>query len=371
MNKRLRYLVYSFILSALATQVSVADIVTIQFEGSVSNINADLNYPNANVGFSVGDVVTGTYSFDTSVPNNYPGVDFSEYRVDGPLPQNIGYTNLSIGSNTLTQGSSSYDATVFVDDEGPSRDGLSLYADVVGLGQCCEVGSLSNGLILEHIFIEFYDGVNNPISSENLKMALSKVPSFDKKTMWINARDDNGMWVNVEVDISVASTNGTIPTPASNLVGFDSLITSVDDPTGQLTPELRSGSEFSGYFTFDPTLENMKPPHMPSGMYHSPGNELNHMSLTLDGQNFKTDHNSDFNVFIENKELTETGADIYEIDIGTGAIQLENGSRVDRINLKFINLTRQKLTSVELLSSTPVDLTTWYRAYFGNIWPTS
>lgn len=365
MQKLLAYLVYVFAVSAMSTQVSVAEIVTIHFEGTVRNINTDLNYPNSDVGFSAGEVVSGTYSFDTNAPNNYTGTDFSEYRIDGPLPQNIGYTSFNIGSQTLTQGFSSYDATVFVDDEGPAWDGLSQSADIVGLGQCCDVGTLSNGLILEHVFLEFYDGVNNPISSEDLNVALSKTSSFDKKRMWMNARNDLGMWVSVEVDIFTTWVTGTeVSEPAaSNLVAFDSLITFVDDPSGQLSPELRSGKVFDGYFTFDPSLPNLNPPDVPDAVYSSAGNEKNHMSLNLDGQNFRTDHLSGFEVRIENREPADTGADTYEVEIPTSAIQLANGSRVDRISLRFINLTRKNLTNTELLASTPTDLTTWYRAY--------
>lgn len=357
MLKRITYFMYGITLCLIFIQNSVAEIVTIQFSGNIES-----TYGNND--FNIGDQVNGSYTFDTNTQNTSPSPDFGEYRINGPLPPNIGYQNLTIGNNTFTPDPNSMEAIMFIANDHPAWDGLSPTFDHIGIAQCCTSGTLSNGLTVSDIFIDLYDGINNPLSSIDLSSALNNLSSFDKKTMHINGMDNFGGWYNLQVNIaSLTLDGGTTNVAPSNLVAFDSLITSIDDPSRQLNTTLRQGETFSGYFTFDAALSNMNPPHMPMAIYNSIGNEKNHMELNLAGMNYKTDHLSDFNILIENREPDQSGPDIYEVDIPTSAIQLENGSKVDQINLKFINLTRQKLTSTELLSSTPTDLTTWYRAY--------
>lgn len=357
MIKRTTHFICGITLCLLFIQNTVAEIVTIQFSGSIETTSD-------NSKFNLGEPVSGSYSFDTNTPNTSPSPEFGEYRINGPLPSNIGYTNLNIGSQTFTPDPNTMEAIMFVANDVPAWDGLSETFDNIGIGQCCSAGSLSSGLVVNDIFIELYDGVKNPLSSTDLNSALSNLASFDKKTMYINGSDNFGNWYNVMVNLNSISVDGGSVTEApSNLVAFESLITEINDPYGQLSPMLRPGEVFNGYFTFDVALPNSNPPESNAAMYNSMGNENNHMELNLAGMSYKTDHMSDFNIRIENREPEQSGSDIYEIDIPTSAIQLGNGSKVDQINLKFVNLTRQKLTSTELLSSTPTDLTTWYRAY--------
>lgn len=356
MHKLIAYIVYGFVFSVMTIQVSVAEIVTIQFKGNVDFVNGVSS-------INSGDQVSGTYSFDTNTQNTSPISEFAEYRVNGPLPYNIGYQSLSIGNVSLTPNQDAWETAVFVADDVPSWDGLSQYMDNVAIIQCCPAGTLSNGLTVDGMSMDFSDSVNNPISSHDLKGALSNLASFSQKTMSLHGMDSSGYWYDIQIKITSVSLDGGNVAAPSNLVAFDSLITSINDPSGQLSPELRPGVVFDGYFTFDPSLPNMNPPGSQFAMYNSIGNEKNHMTLNLAGQNYKTDHLSDFNIQIENREPSESGPDIYEVDIPTSAIQLANGSRVNQINLRFINLTRQKLTSTELLASTPSDLTTWFRAY--------
>lgn len=357
MIKRTTHYLIGIIFSMLFIQNSFAELVTIQFSGNVESTYGS----NA---FNPGDPVSGSYTFDTNTQNISPNPEFGEYRIDGPLPANIGYQNLNISGQTFTPDSNAYETTVFIANDYPAWDGLSESFDHVGIGQCCTTGKLSNGLAVSDIFIDLYDGINNPLNSIDLNSALSNMAAFDKKTMHINGMDDLGSWFNIQVNLSSVSIEGgeTVHAP-SNLIAFESLITTVNDPYGQLSPMLRPGEVFSGYFTFDVNLPNLNPPGSYAAIYNSIGDELNHMKLNLAGGNYKTDHLSDFNIRIENREPEQSGPDIYEVDIPTSAIQLSNGSKINHINLKFINLTRKKLSSTDLLISTPTDLITWYRAY--------
>ena len=333
-----------------------AKTVTITFKGTVDSVNGTSVY-------SPGQVVEGTYSFDDSIPNSSPVPDHGEYRVMGPLPPETGFTSLKIGIDTFTPNVNTEEATVFVGNDIPDWNGVYPTIDDVGLTVCCQAGSLSNGLNVDHMYVAFNDGPNNPLSSNDLAPALSALSSFDTKTMGIFGSDNFGGWYDIQVKIDTVSVSGASagPTGPGNLVAFDSVITDFSGSPGPLFEFLQQGESISGNFTFDPTLQDrLSNPDI--GLYETTGDSKNHVKLNIAGETFTSDNGYHFKIEIRDYPPEVAGPDTYILRINriASVAPLANGLTINEVEIEFVNFPAQNLSNTDLLSSTPSDLSVWY-----------
>lgn len=351
----MKRITWTFLLSLftlLSFQSVSAQIVTINFSGTVDVVYGTSVY-------SPGTPVAGTISFDDSTPNTSPYPEHAEYRVNGPLPAQTGLTSLTIGSSTYTQNLNTGDAMFIVVNDVQDWSGAYPTIDVVDFTTCCQTGTLSNGLSIEMMHLSLNDGPNNPLSSNNLTSAFSSSSNFDSKTMGVFGSNGAGGYYDLQIKINSVSIGGaaSAPTGPQNLVAFDSVVTRISDTTGQITSLIREGESITGNFTFDPNLIAMNPPNPEFAFYKAPGDDNNNISINFAGQTIVTNLNSNFKIEIRNYEPDIAGADRFFVSATIfEPIPLMNGSVIQDLRIEFINPPAQNLSSTDLLSSTPSDL---------------
>lgn len=353
--KRITWIFLYSLFSLFAYQTVNAKNITVHFNGTVNTVNGSGNY-------SPGDVVEGTFVFDDSTPNTSPYPEHAEYRMLSPLSAQRGFTSLKVGNETFSPNLDGSDATVFIAND--ISNGPSGSIDDVSFDLCCQAGAFSNGDHVNNMHIIFNDSMNNPLSSNDLSAALANLSAFAIKDMGINVSNGGGYYNlqinidNVSVEGGTSATNGP-----KNLVAFDSVVTRIDDSSGQVTSLVREGDSITGNFTFDPNLIAMNPSNPEFSFYQAPGDDKNNISINFAGQTIVSNLNSDFKIEIENHEPDTTAADRFNVNaIMFNPIQLENGSVIEDLRIEFINPPAQNLSSTDLLSSTPSDLSKWYVA---------
>lgn len=257
----------------------------------------------------------------------------------------------------------SSDATVFIANGLDFGDGKKI--DDVNFDQCCQAGSFSNGDNVDNMHIIFNDDINNPISSNDLSAAFSNLSAFNIKDMGINGSTLNGDYYHLQINIQSVTVDGAsgATNGPKNLVAFDSVVTRIDDPSGQMMSTVHEGESITGNFTFDPNLMPMNPPNPEFAFYQAPGDDKNNISINFAGQTIVTNLDSDFKVEVHNREAGSSGADRYVVSAAIfNPIPLMNGGMVEDLRVEFINPPAQNLSSTDLLSSTPSNLTQWYVA---------
>lgn len=354
--KRITWIFLFSLFSLFSFQTAFAKTITVHFNGNVS-------YVNGTSGYSAGDAVEGTFVLDDSTPNSSPYPEHAEYRMLSPLSAQKGFTSLKVGNETFFPDPIGSDATVFVaNDIYPGPNGL---IDDVSFDLCCQAGTFTNGDTVNNMHIIFNDDSNNPLSSNDLSAAMANLSNFKNIDMGINGSSFTAGYYDIQIKINTISVDGasSAANGPKNLVAFDSVVTRIDDPSGQTASLVREGDSITGNFTFDPNLVAMNPPNPEFAYYQAPGDDKNNISINFAGQTIVTNLNSDFKIEIHNYEPEIAGADRFFVSATLfNPIPLMNGSVIEDLRVEFINPPAQNLTSTDLLSSTPSDLSKWYVA---------
>jgi len=339
-----------------SSQSAFAKDITVQFNGTVTMVNGTSDY-------SPGQAVEGTFVVDDGTPNSSPYPDHAEYRIEPPLNAQKGFTSLKVGSEVFYPNLDGNNATVFVANDIEYGPGSTI--DDVSFDTCCQAGAFSNGDHVSNMHIIFNDGSNNPLSSNDLSEAMANLSTFENMDMGINGSSYTAGYYDIQIKIESISSNASSSAGngPKNLVAFDSLVTRIDDTTGQASSLVREGDSITGNFIFNPALIAMNPPNPEFSFYQAPGDEQNNISINFSGETISTNLNSDFKVEIRNYEPEIAGADQYIVSASLfNPIPLMNGSVIEDLRIEFINPPAQNLSSTDLLSSTPSDLSKWYVA---------
>lgn len=354
--KRITSALLFSLFTLFTSQVVLAKTITVQFNGTVATVYGTSVY-------SPGAPVEGTFTFDDSTPNNSPYPSHAEYRMSSPLNAQLGFTSLKVGGEIFHPNLDGSDATVFIAND--IENGPNSTNDDVSFDQCCQTGSFSNGDHVDNMHIIFNDDSNNPLSSNDLTAAFSNLSVFNIKDMGINGSSSTAGYFNIQIKIQSVTVNGasSATNGPKNLVAFDSVVTRLDDPSGQIMSMIHEGESISGNFTFDPNLIAMNPPNPEFSFYQAPGDDKNNISINFAGQNIITHLDSDFKVEVHNSEAETSGADRYIVSAAIfNPIPLMNGALIQDLRIEFVNPPAQNLSSTDLLSSTPSALSQWYVA---------
>ena len=72
---------------AFSSSIASAEIITINFRGTVSTVSGSTSIAN------IGNIVEGSYSYDDAVPNTSTDPsNYAEYKLPSPVPDNLGFT---------------------------------------------------------------------------------------------------------------------------------------------------------------------------------------------------------------------------------------------------------------------------------------
>ena len=355
--KRITWIFLFSFFTLFSSQSTFAKDITVQFNGTVTTVNGSSNY-------TAGQAVEGTFIIDDGTPNTSPYPGHAEYRIGEPLHAQHGFTSLKVGDEVFYPNLFDNSSTVFVTND--IENGPNSTTDDVSFDMCCQAGAFSNGDHVSNMHILFHDGLNNPLSSNDLTDAIANLSAFEIKDMGING-SYGGVYYDIQIKIESISSDA-LPSAAvgpKNLVAFDSVVTQIDDSTGQVSSLIREGESITGNFTFDPDLVAMNPSNPEFAFYQAPGDEKNNISINFAGQTIVSNLNSDFKIEIENHEpnVTLTTPDRFNVSATMlNPIPLMNGSVIENLRIEFVNPPAQNLSNTELLSSTPSDLSKWYVA---------
>lgn len=144
--------------------LQAGEVVTVNFTGVVGPfVRDDLNiFP----GVSVGDPVSGTYSYDTNAPDVNPDPQLGSYPGAGTLTVEIGsFTFQSVTGQSLTQNDQPFDRFVVLDNNfTPSFPGTTSGRD---------------------LRVEFFDNEGGALSSDALPTGVPDLSEFEQHTGFV------------------------------------------------------------------------------------------------------------------------------------------------------------------------------------------
>ena len=181
----------TIMLAGLSYAANAAPIVDVNFQGTVENVSDPLNGT-----FSVGDALTGSFSYDVATPNNgfFPGI--GDYF--GALTS----LTFTIGSYVGGLGSSGSITT----RDFPGNDAIfPQTAQPAG----ADIGALQPSLF----FLELLDSSGTAVSSDTLPLTLS-LSDFDSGTWTLRFEPSQGLAIQVSGSLDLGATTA-VPLPAA------------------------------------------------------------------------------------------------------------------------------------------------------------
>ena len=193
----------TIMLAGLSYAANAAPIVDVNFQGTVENVSDPLNGT-----FSVGDALTGSFSYDAATPNIgfFPGI--GDYF--GALTS----LTFTIGSYVGGLGPSSLITT----RDFPGNDAI--------FPQTAQPAGPSIGALQPSLFfLELEDSTGTAVSSETLPLTLS-LGDFDSGTWTLMFEPSQSLAIQVSGTLDLGATTA-VPLPAAlplllvGLVGLD------------------------------------------------------------------------------------------------------------------------------------------------------
>lgn len=345
----------SSVLLLIAFNSAYARPVTIEFTATVDWVD---DYGNALNGEVIaGQTITGSYSFDTSLPDSDSYPDSAIYTYPAPIPSGIGF-NLNVGNLTFAQSSStSSDFNIHVyNTEGGG--------DSFGAVTCCgNAGKLSNGTIVNDIYLDLYSAGIDVISTTSLDDAVSVVDKFLYRMFGIYGTDNNGNWYSINAQITSIAEQGTVsscdtPKKSDGKFGFKARVDNVY--TNSTKPALfKFGDILSGNYNFDPNLVDLDPSSERAFYESNPNNTLGNIEINIAGSTVSSDPNANFiNIMMTNFESGQ-GYDQFDIMSSNSSIQLPDGSVINDIGIGLFDQTGSAINSTSLSEGIPTSISGW------------
>lgn len=264
------------LLTAAFTMVTAsAETVTVEVSGTVDYVD---DYNNT-LGGAIwhGQSVSGTYTYDTSVPDQDGSPEYGHYLQD-PAVLSI---QVDVGGTTFesnVQPTSTAFATVDVAN--------TAWHDGFFVGSSGNHKSLSNGASVDHIDFHFSDPTATALTSDAIISTAPPLQNFEEASIHIGGQSSSGAWYNVGITITaVSSASEVVPDGTFDL---NAEIVNVYDPAGALGQAIQVGSTIDGTYRINPDLPDSDP-HQEWGVYEHPLGGDYGFSLEVDGLQFTSD----------------------------------------------------------------------------------
>ncbi len=200
MNKKAEILLVLFVVLSLWSRILRAEIVTIQLTAEITGINDYADLLEGNI--SVGDIITGSYSYDSDTPDTNPSDTVGDYRhYDQPYG-----INLSIGSLVFQTDPDNVNFLVEVANN-------HIYSSWDGyLAKSYNNLALSNGVHIGMIYWELQDSSGMALSDISLPTTPPALEDWDYGLgllITFGPRDSSGIQARV---------TSAVPEPATVLL---------------------------------------------------------------------------------------------------------------------------------------------------------
>ena len=352
LNRLLSILTALFFLTVCTTVQ--ARPVTIEFTATIDYVD---DYDNVFNGSLIsGQTITGKYSFDTNLVDNDTFPESAYYTYQPPVPTGVGF-ELNVGGSTFTQSQNTYSfLNMHVYNATNGGDSFSV-------SHCCggEVGTLSNGAIVNDIYMDFYSAGTDAINTTLLDDVVGAISNFQYKQISINGSSPYGGWYYIGAKItSVKEINSTAscsePVIIDGTLGFKARVIDIyeDNPT-QASP-YKVGETITGAYNFDPNLADSDPSPEFGSYQHVPGDPQGSLSLEVSGSVVSSDPLSTWiNIFI-NDSVETIGSDHFHIMSRSSNIQLPDGSVIYDVGLDLYDPNGSALSSASMPDGIPASM---------------
>ena len=185
---------------ALSVPPAKAAIVTIEIEAEIDSVSDPYNFFDSNI--KVGDIIKGTYSYDTSTPDSSSSVTVGRYEYSPPNTHGI---SLSIGSFGFETDMSSVDFRIDIFNDSISGS----LTDAYGLISYSNL-PLVGGINVDSIWWWLEDYSATALTSDVLSIKAPDIDDWQFNRLMIHG-PDRGMSFSIEgYVISAVPEPGTL-----------------------------------------------------------------------------------------------------------------------------------------------------------------
>ena len=333
----------ALLVTSLMIFSTMASAEQVSYEISATVINFDDFNNKLGGAVSVGQQITGTYTFETSVPDGDPSPEYAYYdqTFSGSAGFDLLLNGLSLKSDPSQPG---YMHSIYV--------GNSSYSDNFSVGSWGNV-PLANGTPVWDITMDFYDPTGTALNSTALSSTPPNNNLFDIHDLNISG---DSFWINAKVDSIKLSGGNANPDLVS--YSIDATITWVDDMGNALQGALTTGQNLNGTYTFNITTPD-EDPSVEFGRYtHPAGSGEFGFDFNAGGLNFKSDPNqASMQIELYNSSYNDN----YIANSFGFNVPLPSGATVTDMSIYMYDDSANLISSDQLSSSAPVIGTSgWY-----------
>lgn len=259
-------------LALVSTSVN-AEMVTIKVSASVTYVDDIGNALNNQM--NVGDVITGTYTFDTLTVDLEPAPEMGKYEFA------TGVGGMSFVVNTLTMASNQNAPTGAYSIDILNYLGFDAY-HVMSYDNL----PLATGASLQEMSINFYDPTGTAHNSDVLTNTAPDLARYENGDIHGYGRSADGLnFFNFQAKVNTVTVEGSIP---EGTYQISAIVRDVYDPYNLLQGRVKIGDAVDGSYAVDLHAIDSDPAEN-SGIYISPADPQYGFDVTINGQNFKSD----------------------------------------------------------------------------------
>ncbi len=320
--------VYSALVGGLMLLIAPfihAEHVTVNITGTVTGI-FDPNGQEFGGAISIGTLVSGSYSYETNVPDSLPEPEAADYMQDVSrhgVSVDVGGFNFSSNFNSMHY-------SIGIGDNHFGSDYYRVHAD------------LGNGVF----FLDLYTANLNVVSSTELTTTVPDPAAFERSTINV---DRNGAFIEITITSLVAELTPPPPIPDVAQFQIKATVEYVDDSLGRLGGSIQPGMQIDGTYSYITDLADEDP--SPEVGFYKARSTVAALSLTTGGHVFEMDPTfGQLEFFVFNSQADDI-VDIYSFN----NTPIGNGTSVQSIGFNFWDSTGVALHS-DALPVTPPSL---------------
>lgn len=321
----------------------------VNYEISATVTYVDDMYNRLQGGLQIGQKISGTYNFETSIPDSDSLPEYAYYDM----------TNSQATGFDLVSGNLSFKSD-------PSQ---SSYMNVIHIGNntpdTMHIGTwgsrpLANGTPVWDINIDLIDDSGNAFNNTELSATAPDLNKFNIKDMHVSGES---FWFIAKIDsITVPGVNSN---PDLVVYNLGATVSWVNDIQGDFDNAIAIGQPLSGKYTFNLTTPDINPDPQSGHFIHLPGSGDFGFDFSVAGLNFKSDptqapmvvdlYNSQFN-------------DNYIAFTNMLNVPLTNGAVITDFSIYMYDGTGQLISSDQLSTTAPLlnnNGSGWAEIYIG------
>jgi len=341
-----------YILIAFATYYSIsnatAELVSFEISATVNNVD---DMGNALEGSVVaGDIITGTYTIDTSTPDNNPSPEYGDYpHLTSVTSPSIGF-NLNLNNHHLKSDHSNpnHMFQIFIDNS------MSDYFSVGSWGNT----PLNNGTSVDDIIIHLHDPTDQALTSDALSSQAPNLSAFDYHNLHVFGRGLNNSYYFIDstiVSIKIAGRSDGQNQCSSNTISnkkffVNATVREIFDDSNVINNAINIGDTISGSYIFNINTPDTDPNPDWGFFEHQTAYSEYGFDLNINNYNITTGNNL-FNIIMVNGQ---SEADMYDAHTAGAQIPFINSSTINTISVHINDPLRNTIASATLTTTPPI-----------------